>query len=141
MPAQIARHLAAAGGVPDVNSILQVEMGSQRREVIGIVIHVMPFAHLRRAAMAAAVMSNDAIAMTEEKQHLRVPVVGGERPAMAEHDGLTFAPEDLNFEPGNRHAAKNVVRLSPPCETWRRECTTTRRLVTPQRIARPVSCG
>ena len=35
----------------------------------------------------------------EEEQHLRVPVVGRQRPAVAEHDGLTLAPvlvEDLN---------------------------------------------
>ena len=49
--------------------------------------------------MAAAVMGDDAIAVIEEEQHLIVPVIGRQRPAMAEHDGLTFAPvlvEDLN---------------------------------------------
>ena len=49
--------------------------------------------------MAAAVMRYDAIAVLEEEQHLRVPVIGRQRPAMAEHDGLTFAPvlvENLN---------------------------------------------
>ena len=42
--------------------------------------------------MAAAVMGDDAIAVIEEEQHLRVPVIGRQRPAMAEHDGLTGAP-------------------------------------------------
>jgi hypothetical protein len=42
--------------------------------------------------MASAVMRYDAIPVLEEEQHLRVPVIGRQRPAMAEHDGLTFAP-------------------------------------------------
>jgi hypothetical protein len=36
-------------------------------------------------------MGNHAIAAVKEKQHLRVPVVGRQRPAVAEDDGLTFA--------------------------------------------------
>src|ERR1700730_8051522 len=74
-------------------------MSGQRCQVVGIVIHVVTAAHLSGAAMAAAVMSYDAIAMIEEKQHLRVPVVCRKRPARAEHEGLTFAPvfiETLN---------------------------------------------
>jgi hypothetical protein len=84
--------LAAAGGMANVNCVLQVEMRRQRRQIIGIVIHVVTIAHLRGPAMTSAVMSYDAMAVFEEKQHLRVPVIGGQRPAMAEHDGLTFAP-------------------------------------------------
>jgi hypothetical protein len=37
-------------------------------------------------------MSDDAKAVIEEEQHLRIPVIGRQRPAMAEHDRLTFAP-------------------------------------------------
>ena len=38
--------------------------------------------------MPAAVMRDNAEAMPQEEQHLRVPVVGTERPAMMEHDRL-----------------------------------------------------
>src|SRR2546425_12413024 len=38
--------------------------------------------------MAAPVMRNDAIALLHEVEHLGVPVVGAERPAMTEDDGL-----------------------------------------------------
>src|ERR1700730_5680646 len=76
----------------DVNGVLQVEMRGQRRQVIGVVIHVVTVAHLSGAAMASAVMRYDAIAVLEEEQHLRVPVISRQRPAMAEHNGLTFAP-------------------------------------------------
>src|SRR5206468_11692906 len=55
-------------------------------------IHVMAATGLGGAAMAAPVVGDDAIAVLEEKQHLRIPVIGRQRPTMAEHDGLTFAP-------------------------------------------------
>ena len=42
--------------------------------------------------MAAPVVSDDAIAVPEEEQHLRVPVIGAKRPATAEYDGLAMAP-------------------------------------------------
>src|SRR5882672_6934776 len=67
--------------------------------VVGVVIHVMAVAGLGGAAMAASVMGYDAIAVLDEEQHLRVPIIGRQRPAVAEHDGLTFSPvlvEDLN---------------------------------------------
>ena len=99
MPRQIVHHLAAAGGMADVNGVLQVEMRGQRRQVVGIVIHVVAVARLGGPAVAAAVVGDDAIAVLEEEQHLRVPVIGRQRPAMAEDDGLTFAPvlvENLN---------------------------------------------
>ena len=89
---QIVHDLAAAGGMADVNGVLQIEMRRQRREVVGIMIHVVAVAGLGRAAVAAAVMGDDAIAVIEEEQHLRVPVVGRQRPAMAEHDGLARCP-------------------------------------------------
>src|SRR5258708_5013683 len=62
-------------------------------------IHVMATADLGGAAMPAPVVGYDAIAVLEEEQHLRVPIIGRQRPAVAEHDGLTLAPvlvEDLN---------------------------------------------
>src|SRR6202045_182613 len=92
MPSQIAGYLAAASGMANMNGVLQVEMRGQRRQVIGIVIHVVTVAHLSGPAMASAVMRYDAITVLEEEQHLRVPVIGRQRPAMAEHNGLTFAP-------------------------------------------------
>jgi hypothetical protein len=92
-------HFATAGGMADVNGVLQVEMDGHRREIVGVVIHVVAVRHLARAAMPAAVMGDDAIAVLEKEQHLGVPVVGRQRPAVAEHDGLTLAPvlvEDLD---------------------------------------------
>jgi hypothetical protein len=46
MPSQIVRHLAAAGGVADVDGVFQIEMRRQGRKVVCIVIHVMAVARL-----------------------------------------------------------------------------------------------
>src|ERR1700738_5250057 len=92
MPSQIVRHLAAAGGVTDMHGLLQVEMRGKRRKIVSIMIHVVTVARLRGPAVAAAVMGYDAIAVTQEEQHLRVPVICRQRPSMAEYDGLTGAP-------------------------------------------------
>src|SRR5207302_2292944 len=67
-------------------------MRRQSRQVVGVMIHVMAPAGLGGAAVTSSVMGDDAIAFLEEEQHLRVPIIGRERPAVAEHDGLTFAP-------------------------------------------------
>ena len=55
------------------------------REFLGI------RAGLGGATMAASVVGDDAIAAIQEEQHLRVPVIGRQWLAVAEHDGLTFA--------------------------------------------------
>ena len=83
----------------DMHGALEIEMGDNRREIVGVVVHVMAVGHLGRAAMAAPVVGDDAEAVVEEEHHLGVPVVRRERPAVAEHDGLTLAPilvEDLD---------------------------------------------
>ena len=75
-----------------MNGVFQIEMRRQRREVVGIMVHVVAVADLGGSPMAAPVMGDDAIAVIEEEHHLRVPVVGRKRPAMTEHNGLTLAP-------------------------------------------------
>ena len=75
-----------------MHGVLEVEMGGHRRKIVGVVIHVMPDAALARAAVASAVMGDDAEAVVQEEQHLRIPVVGRKRPAMAEDYGLTRTP-------------------------------------------------
>src|SRR3989449_3785887 len=76
-------------------------------------IHVMAATGLGGASMAAPVVGDDAIAVLEEEQHLRVPIIGRQRPPMAEHDGLTLSPvlvEDLNAVSG-RDGRHGIVSL------------------------------
>src|SRR5437773_10175833 len=76
----------------DVNCILQFEMVGDGLQVVGIVIHIVAVAGLCRATMSAPISCNDAETFADEKKHLRVPVVGRQRPTVTEHDGLSFAP-------------------------------------------------
>src|SRR3981081_2054370 len=76
----------------DMDSVFQVEMRRQSGQVVGIVIHIVAVAGLGRATVATAVMGNNAIALMQEEQQLRVPVIGRQRPSMAEHDRLARTP-------------------------------------------------
>ena len=52
-----------------------------------------------QTAVPAAIVRDGAIPTVEEEQHLGVPIIGRERPAMTEHDRLPGAPvlvEDLS---------------------------------------------
>src|SRR5208337_1172455 len=99
-------------------------MIGQRRQVVGIVIHVMAAAGLAGAPMAAAVMGDHAKTLAEEEEHLRVPIVRRERPAMAEHDGLTRAPvlvEDLDaVRGGDRRHVPILSLIKPKAPRWKR---------------------
>src|SRR5258708_3063105 len=55
-------------------------------------IHVMAVVGLGGPAMAAPVVGEHAEAFAEEEQHLRVPIIGRQRPAVAKHDGLPLSP-------------------------------------------------
>src|SRR5207244_5983549 len=67
-------------------------MYRQRREVVGIVVHVVAVAGLGGSPVATPVMGEHAIAVLEEEQHLCIPVIGRQRPTVAEHNGLTVSP-------------------------------------------------
>ena len=100
VPRDVARRLAAAGRMADVDGVAQVEVLDDRGGIGGVVVHVVAVADLARAAVAAPVVGDDAIALAEEEEHLGVPVVGAQRPAVVEHDrlGVLRAPvlvEDL----------------------------------------------
>ncbi|MNF07008.1 hypothetical protein D3C80_2070830 [compost metagenome] len=54
----------------------------------------MPFGNLGRASVATAIMGNDPVTVGEEEQHLRVPIVRRQGPAVMEDDrlGILRAP-------------------------------------------------
>src|ERR1700682_3178284 len=75
-----------------MNCVLQVELFSQSREIVGIGVDLVTIPGLRGTAVTAPVVRNDPIALLAEVQHLSVPLVRSERPAVTEHDGLAFSP-------------------------------------------------
>ena len=54
----------------DMDGVFQIEMRGKSGEVVGVMVHIVAVGRLRGAAMATAVMSDDAIALLQEEQHL-----------------------------------------------------------------------
>ncbi|MNJ51502.1 hypothetical protein D3C77_468100 [compost metagenome] len=84
--ADVARHLAATGGKAHQGDILQVQRFDHRSQVVGVVVHVVAFPRLAGTPVTAAVMGDHAIALRGKKQHLRLPAIRAEWPAVAEGD-------------------------------------------------------
>jgi hypothetical protein len=68
--ADVARHLSAAGGVPDVDGVMQVKVLSQVGKVVGVVVHVVALADLCGAAVPAPVMGDHPVSVVQEEEHL-----------------------------------------------------------------------
>src|SRR6266446_5726475 len=76
----------------DMNRFLQVERFDQRREVVGVGVHVISLPRLARPAMAASVVGDTAVAARGQEKHLVLKSVRTQRPAVTEDDGLARAP-------------------------------------------------
>src|ERR1017187_5347532 len=82
----------SAGGVSDVDGILQIQGLGEGGKIVGIGIHVVAIPWLAGSAVPAAVMADGAESMRGKKDHLVFPRVCAEGPAVTEDDGLTGAP-------------------------------------------------
>src|SRR5580704_4499442 len=76
----------------NMNSLFQVEMRRNGRQIVGIVVHVVAVGGLSGAAVPTTIMRDNPIAALQEEQHLVIPVVRAKRPTMAENHGLSFSP-------------------------------------------------
>src|SRR5262249_62082217 len=84
---------------------LVLEYGRRARRVV---FHVVAVAHLARPTMAAPVMRHDSIPFPEEVEHLGVPVIGAQWPAVMEDDGLCVLRAPVLVE--DRHPVLRVNR-------------------------------
>lgn len=84
----VTGRFAATGRMTDVDGITKIEMLGYRRHVGSVVIHVMAIAHLRRSAMPAAIVGDDTVTLPDKEEHLIVPIVGAEWPAVMEDNWL-----------------------------------------------------
>ena len=84
--------------MPDVHRALGAQLLDHRGRVVGVVIHVVAVPNLAGAAVAAAIMRDDAEALVHEEHHLRIPVVGTERPTVMEMDDLGVARTPILVE-------------------------------------------
>jgi len=78
--------------VADQDGVSQVEPFDERREVVGIGVHLVAARGPARATMSATVVGDRAVAVGGQEDQLRFPGVGIERPAVTEDDGLSCAP-------------------------------------------------
>ena len=92
MSAQIAGHLAASGGVPHHDGVLEIQRFEESREIVRVRVHLIAVPGLAGPPVATPVVRNDAIAALPEEEHLPVPVVRRQRPSMRKNDRLPFAP-------------------------------------------------
>src|SRR5262249_32215833 len=87
----VAGRFSATGGVADVDRVPQIEVLDHRGNVCRVMVHIVTIADLARAAVAASVMGDDAVALRGEEEHLVVPVVRAQWPAVVEDDRLRGA--------------------------------------------------
>ena len=92
MAADVAGDFAAAGRVADMDRVLQVELLDQRRQVVGVGVHVVAVPGLARTPVTATVVRNAAISVRGQKNHLVFPGIRAQRPAVAENNRLSRAP-------------------------------------------------
>src|SRR3989440_9424943 len=120
--ADVAGHLTAAGGMADQHRLVQIERVEERRQIVSVGVHVVTVPGLAGSPMAATVMGDRAIAMGGHEDQLVVPIVGIERPAVAEDDGLPRAPV-LVIDMGavlcgdRAHGMNSSFQDQPGCES------------------------
>src|SRR5207302_7267510 len=105
--------------VADQYHVPQIELFDQRVEIGRISIHVVAVPRLARATMASAIVRDRAIAVGGREIHLVIPVIRGERPTVAEMDGLSLAPvlvEDAGAVLGRDRACAHFCCLLPSGE-------------------------
>src|SRR3712207_860532 len=76
----------------DMDRIPQTERFHQLGQVVGVGGQVVAVPRLTGPAVTAAVVGDAAVAVAGQEEHLVFERVGGERPAVAEDDGLPRAP-------------------------------------------------
>ena len=116
----IAGYFAAPGGVANMNRVLQVECFDERREIVGVRVHLVAIPGLARSAMPPAVMGDAPVSVSGQEHHLVFPCVRVQRPAMAEDYGLSAAPVfviDLRAVFGCDHlmSIAPITGKSSPC--------------------------
>ncbi|MNJ62210.1 hypothetical protein D3C77_580420 [compost metagenome] len=94
----VAHHFATASRMADMHGALDAQVGDHGGHVVGVVVHVVAVPRLAGAAVATAVVGDHAVTVGEEEQHLRIPIVGAERPAVVEVDDRRIARAPILVE-------------------------------------------
>ena len=107
-------HFTAAGGMTDMHRSLYAQVLDHGRDVVGTVVHIVPVPDLAGTPVATPVVGNDPVTFAQEKQHLRVPIICAQWPAMMEENDLGIAWAPVLVENFNTVSRGDVahVRLS-----------------------------
>src|SRR5690606_40642632 len=92
MPADVPRHFASTSGVADKCDLIEVQLFDELSEVIGVRIHVVAGRRLARASMATPIVRDCPVAVLRKEEHLSLPCIAVERPAVREDDAGCGAP-------------------------------------------------
>ena len=90
--AHIPGHLASSCRVSDQYGVMEVESLDDGGEVVGVVVEIIAVPGLTRPASTPAVVGDCAEAAVGDELRRTVPRIGGQRPPLAEDDGLAAAP-------------------------------------------------
>ncbi|MCY1539611.1 hypothetical protein D9M68_752060 [compost metagenome] len=107
------------------------EVVHHRRHVVGVMIHVVAVPHLAGAAVATAVVGHHAKTPGQEVQHLRIPVVRAERPAVMEVDHLGVFRPPVLVEDLDSILRGDVPHVRASCVMWRWQSVCARRSMAP----------
>src|ERR1043166_10313 len=119
MAANIAGDFAATGRVAYQRHVLQIEGFNDGGQILGIAVHIVSFRGLARSSVAAAVMRDHAETVLREEEHLTVPGVRAQWPAVREHYDRPLAPvfvinlrSILGFDCTHRSCSFYFVRVA-----------------------------
>jgi len=82
--------------VADQRRAFQIERREKFGQIIRISVHFISIPRLARAAVAAAIMRDAAIAIRGQEKHLRFPGIRAQRPAVAENHRSPGCPSLYN---------------------------------------------
>lgn len=99
-------------------------MLDEGRQVVGVGVHLVALRGLAGTTVAAAVVSDTAIAIGGQEKHLRFPAIGREGPAVAENNRLSSTSVfviDIGAVFGGDHAHRLIppFRLCQRCKVAR----------------------
>ena len=66
MSREVTNDLSAAGRVPHMDGVLQIQVGSHRGKIVGVMVHVMTYTDLGRTTVPTAVVGDDTIPVLQE---------------------------------------------------------------------------
>src|SRR5262245_814282 len=92
MTSDVPGDFTATGRVTHQRDVVEIEGLDDGGRIVGGAVHVVAGGGLAGPAVASPVMCDCAEAVLHEKQHLAVPCIGVQRPAVGEGDDGTLAP-------------------------------------------------